>query len=891
MRLFHSICIGLFLGAIIFSGCTRERHFFSDGAYRATVHKDFEAKRAILADSPTNLFSVFNNPMTTEEREALEFLYAYSPLVDIAWYGGDFLLDNVRHALRVREEMPWGKEIPEEVFRHFVLPIRSGNEGIDSSRTVFYNELKERVTACKTMEEAALEVNHWCHEKAVYQPTNARTCSPLMMTTTGYGRCGEEAVFALAAMRSVGIPARQVYTPRWAHCDDNHAWVEVWVDGIWKYMGACEPEPQLNTAWFTAPVRRGLYMEARAFGKYEGSEEVTSANANATALNVTRNYTEVKRVTVVVRNADGTPAEGATVQYRIYNYGEFYPAVTLKTDAKGLSSLTCGLGDWLAWAYKDGKYGYAKLHATTEDTIAVTLDKAEGADFRFDFDVVPPVEKQFPPVSSDRDRAANDRRLTTEDSIRNAYAATFISENEALRLASDLGYGDANLLVARLRASRGNYGEVVDFLQSEADSSVERKELALQLLEVLPDKDLQDITAAILTDHLNGAAACLSDGKCSDAELFRTCVLNPRIKYEIITPYRKPLGEFLSREGIANPEELLAWMKKIRVNDTSSRINFCTPPEGVLRAMVTDTRSLEHFFVSACRTMGVPARLNPLDGKPEYHEGNTWHTVMFAAEQQPQPKGTLMVHYAGGQVADPAYYTHFTISKIEGGRTHLIDLGSNADVDMGGGVSYSAIFAKPVALECGDYLLVTGNRKADGSVLSSVQAFRVEAGKRTDVEMRVRDVTEEATVLGTLDGKITYRPLDGSEAKEFALPKNGCTVIAVMAAGQEPTNHLLRDMSGMKADFEAKGTPMLFLLIGGTDESKFSLTGFRPMPDNMWFGFDTDGSVLQMLERCLQLKGGANLPIVVAVNHAGEISFLSQGYRIEMGRQLIRYVE
>ena len=32
--------------------------------------------------------------------------------------------------------------------------------------------------------------------------------------------------------------SRQVYTPRWAHTDDNHAWVEAWVNGKWYFLGA-----------------------------------------------------------------------------------------------------------------------------------------------------------------------------------------------------------------------------------------------------------------------------------------------------------------------------------------------------------------------------------------------------------------------------------------------------------------------------------------------------------------------------------------------------------------------------------------------------------------------------------------------------------------------------
>ena len=177
----------------------------------------------------------------------MKFLYSYMVLADRGGYTPEFYLENVRSSLRAREEMPWGKTVPEREFRHFVLPVRVNNENLDLSRPVFYEELKERVRGL-SMEEAILEVNHWCHEKATYQPSDARTSSPLSTVSQAIGRCGEESTFAVAALRSVGIPARQVYTPRWAHTDDNHAWVEAWANGRWYFIGACEPEPILNLA-------------------------------------------------------------------------------------------------------------------------------------------------------------------------------------------------------------------------------------------------------------------------------------------------------------------------------------------------------------------------------------------------------------------------------------------------------------------------------------------------------------------------------------------------------------------------------------------------------------------------------------------------------------------
>ena len=175
---------------------------------------------------------VTKQKLTTEEQEALQFLYAYMPVADVTDYPTSFFLENVRTSFEARKEMAWGKDIPELLFRHFVLPIRVNNENLDDSRMIFFKELKERVKGMG-MKDAILEVNHWCHERVTYQPSDGRTSAPLATIRSAYGRCGEESTFTVAALRAIGIPARQVYTPRWAHTDDNHAWVEAWADGKW----------------------------------------------------------------------------------------------------------------------------------------------------------------------------------------------------------------------------------------------------------------------------------------------------------------------------------------------------------------------------------------------------------------------------------------------------------------------------------------------------------------------------------------------------------------------------------------------------------------------------------------------------------------------------------
>ena len=124
------------------------------------------------------------------------------------------------------------------------------------------------------MKEAALEINHWCHEKANYRGTDSRTSAPMGTISKTFGRCGEESTFTVTAMRTAGIPARQVYTPRWAHTDDNHAWVEVWINGKWHFMGACEPDTNLDRGWFSEPSQRTMLIHTRTYGRYFGTEEV-----------------------------------------------------------------------------------------------------------------------------------------------------------------------------------------------------------------------------------------------------------------------------------------------------------------------------------------------------------------------------------------------------------------------------------------------------------------------------------------------------------------------------------------------------------------------------------------------------------------------------------------
>lgn len=677
-------------------------HFISDGAYRSKVENAFESKMKLVGrqfyqvkgmnvydtvlkkKGAKETMEVTKQKLTTEEQEALQFLYAYMPVADVTDYPTSFFLENVRTSFEARKEMAWGKDIPELLFRHFVLPIRVNNENLDDSRMIFFKELKERVKGMG-MKDAILEVNHWCHERVTYQPSDGRTSAPLATIRSAYGRCGEESTFTVAALRAIGIPARQVYTPRWAHTDDNHAWVEAWADGKWYFLGACEPEAVLNLAWFNAPASRAMLMHTKAFGDYNGPEEVMLRTSNYTEINLIDNYGSSARIDFSVVDAEGKPVEGARVDFKIYNYAEFCSVVTKYTAQDGKTFLSAGKGDMMVWASKDGKYGFVKAsfgkanlpgeEGEKARKMTIRLDRKVSASdmnrsldfssvsFRDSFDIVPPPEKANIPEVSAEARAKNLERFAYEDSIRHAYLATFYTKETALEALQKNGlleekyltrngvptwmvkgekvdyqnaqkFSDkAQKLVDFLVGSWGNHEVILKFLMLHQDNLSR----AIDLLSTLSAKDLRDMQMDILEDHFNAHSNQLSPRVEDEMiihpfkqffeeqfEKMKTSVAEDR---DVSSKSVKANNAAKAKQSLAqvfrqDPARLVEWVKEnIRLNPDKKALQIAQTPMGVWTSRLTDERSRKIFFVDVARSLGIEARVDAVTKKLQYKQG------------------------------------------------------------------------------------------------------------------------------------------------------------------------------------------------------------------------------------------------------------------------------
>ena len=787
---------------------------------------------------------------TGDEREALNWMYRYLSLPDKADYDTAYYLKNVRLSLEARQAMLWGKTIPDDIFRHFVLPVRVNNENLDNSREVFYHQIKGRVEHLP-MQQAILEVNHWCHERVTYRPSDARTSSPLATVRTAYGRCGEESTLLVAALRAVGIPARQVYTPRWAHTDDNHAWVEAWADGRWWFLGACEPEPVLNLGWFNESASRGMLMTTRVFGNYQGLEEVINRTPAYTEINVVGNYAPAQQKTVRVTDGQGRPVAGAAVDFKIYNYAEFYTVARKTTDANGTVTLTAGLGDLLAWVWKDGHYAVTKVDFRNEAPATVVLDGDKLPADNLDLDIVPPVSPARMPEVTPAQRAENDRRLAQEDSMRHAYEATLLDE------------------------SRGNHAVIEEFL-----ATARNKVMGERLLKVVSAKDLRDISLDVLRDNETAVT--------DTSALYLRYVLSPRVENEWLVPYKQVLRREL--KGIATPRQLADWCRRnISIDGVANPQKLRMTPLGVYRERRADQLSYKIFFVSAARSKGFAARINEVDGRLQYYEKGRWIDVELTKESAPkaegvQSTGTLQLTWKTmPHLDDPKYYIHFTISKLENGLPRVMTYPDEA--------TYNSTFSNGVGLEPGCYQLTTGTRMADGSVLAHVVTFTIEAGKTTTVALTMRESHDQVQVIGSLNAENTYaNEATGTTRSLLATAGRGYYIIGIVAPNHEPTNHALRDIGLCKERFEQWGRKVILLFRNGGEQQRFNRAEFGNLPSTVVWGTDADGKIQDELRQQLHLDASTSMPIFVIADSFNRVVAVWQGYTIGIGEQMLKVI-
>ncbi len=856
---------------------------FAQTDYWAAVRQDFGNRQGVLQDIHQKIgnYELKSDIKSRDMAQYLTFLYAYMPQSDLADYDFEFFEQQVATALEARNTFSWGKTIPDDIFRHFVVVYRVNNENLDTARSYIFHQLKNRIKNM-SMYDAALEVNHWCHEYVDYQPADARTSAPLATLKTSHGRCGEESTLTVTALRAVGIPARQCYTPRWAHCDDNHAWVEVWVDGKWYFLGACEPAPALNMGWFANVSTRTMMVHTNVFGRYEGPEEVNKRTPYYSCINLLSNYADTATAYVTVYDKRHLPAKNASVCFKLYNYAEYYTLAEVKTDENGRAQLNTGLGDLLIWAKQGDDYAYAQLDLRKQDHLVLILSykgpnpwMSPAGNLVQRFDMVPPAGKPLNNNVSATAQLACDKRMAKEDKMREAYRKTFPTQAQTTKYKNE--YYTAEEFYDVIHRSEGNHAEIIKFLQNHS-KKVDGLYLK-EFVKALADKDLRDTKAETLENQLVTYKA----GNYP-VEVFIKGILPARISNELIRDWRHDLREaflnIFSGNSTPSVNQLIDWTKaNVTVDPLCNYYNCPISPMGVMKTRRSDAHSRDIFFVAACRSLNIPCYLDNASNIIYVWKNNDWQEVTFEEETvTPNEKlATLTLHNPKGYT----YYIHYTLQRFENGEYVSYDFEGDPRVEVRDIV---------LNLPPGKYCLSSGNRYSDGEILSELRFFTLK--EKDEYTVTIPELVPRNNTYGHLDmniNKVNGRFLSDL-LKESGKEK---MILCLVAPGTEPTNHLAKELAAKKADYEAwEGKVLLVANNGNWKKEKNQPANVEVVSAKVG---DLTESVLSALKNAVHDGSLSHTtgerPVCLVLDKDGNILFVSEGYHIGLGDLMLETVK
>ena len=774
-----------------------------------------------------------------DDAQALVWCYAASPLSDWLNTPPALFRSLARHGVMLRRTCPYAARLPEDIFLNYVLHPRVNEEELSDCRRAMYDELSPLLAGLPEY-QAAVRVNYWNASQVTYRLTDDRTISAAAAWRCGFGRCGEESTFAVNAYRAVGIPARQIYTPRWAHCDDNHAWVEVWVDGSWHFLGACEPEETLDRGWFTAAAARALLLHTRCFGDPVG-EEIISRSGMVTLLNQTRRYAPVRTLTVRVTDRAGAPLPGAAVFFEILNACQWFPAARVPADRQGLARLTCGRGSLRVRAVC-GEWSAQEIISGDAETVTLTLPESEKSEISRDISVCPgPVpmlsRDKTPPVPV---LSQEKKRLAAAIDARKRRIAHM--EQDAEAMAAGLPGGE---LLLQAPANRENLAE---FLENSSFSLPHKQ----ALLAALSPKDLQDVTPEVLAESLSVPGPCPE----LPEDVYFRYVACPRIDNEPLRPQRRQLLHALTdsqKEHFRrDPQALYAWLtENIHFFPQEESPQLTTLPAAALASRAGSPLSRDALFAALCRALGVPARLHPADREPQF-----WQNGQFRSAATGLARGSFLI------LENPmAFGTDFGLTKQED--EQALDLSS-----------YSWKNGQmTVDLLPGRYTVITDSRLPCGDIHARTVRFSLDNGEKRRIPLeKVPVFPEEMTVSCPLPD-FTVRSPDGRELAGRELTRTPA-LLAWLEVGREPTEHLLGELRDRAAALAGMDIVLL-------------VPDLRDRADPLL------AEVCRVLPRCRVLLGGrpnalarnvflepGRLPLVLVTDGPLHAVYAAAGYRV-----------
>jgi hypothetical protein len=180
---------------------------------------------------------------------------------------------------------------------------------------------------------------------------------------------------------------------------------------------------------------------------------------------------------------------------------------------------------------------------------------------------------------------------------------------------------------------------------------------------------------------------------------------------------------------------------------------------------------------------------------------------------------------------------------------------------------------------------------ANGGVLAHMQFVEVKEGETSHVELTMRESQDKLQVIGNFNSENLYYDLTtGATSTLLSSTGRGYYVLALIDPNSEPTNHFMRDIAPYKEAFEQWGQKIVMLFADKESAARFNENDFANLPSTIVWGTDVNGTIYNEIVANMKLKS-PNRPIIIVADTFNRIVFISQGYSIGLGEQLVKVIK
>jgi hypothetical protein len=191
----------------------------------------------------------------------------------------------------------------------------------------------------------------------------------------------------------------------------------------------------------------------------------------------------------------------------------------------------------------------------------------------------------------------------------------------------------------------------------------------------------------------------------------------------------------------------------------------------------------------------------------------------------------------------------------------------------------------------GYYRIVTGNRMNNGNVLARTTYFTIEPGATVKQVVELRPLIMKPEILGNIDMNLTCQTLDNKKVTLKELAGDKGVVLSLLDPLREPSRHVMVDIPLLKESFEKWNGGMAFLVPEEKFTTAFTPENYQNLPNQKVFGKDQNHLLLNAILKGTKTSFANNFPLITVITPKGEIIFLSQGYRIGIGENLIKTIQ